>query len=224
MLSVLFGEQFDNFRHILEFYLEDEANILDVTYGSGKLWQTVNSTTPHKYNLIKNDIDTEQEVDYHLDFEDLEQIEEHPFDAIIYDPPYKYDTKSFSFNERPDYDWKSNKSLWKLESQIGCARILNTVFPKILKSEGLVIVKIMDVRVKGRLIQNHQLIIKEFTNLQLLSEIIYVRLGVGVFKNKVSPQTAHGYYLIFENKYQTTLTSGQAYETSINKQTKRISE
>ena len=202
---MLFGEQFDNFRHILEFYLEDESKILDATYGSGKLWTTVNSTTPHKYTLIKNDIDLEQDVDYHLEFEDLDKIKECPFDAVIYDPPYKYDTKSFSFHERPDYDCKSNKSLWKLESQIGCARTINDVFPKILKKDGLVIVKIMDVRVKGRLIQNHQLIIKEFTNLQLLSEIIYVRLGVGVFKNKVSPQTAHGYYLVFRNKYQQEL-------------------
>ena len=207
MLSVLFGEQFDNFRHILEFYLEDNSKILDVTYGSGKLWLSVNAYSPPKYNLIKNDIDSEQEVDYHLEFEDLDKIEESPFDAIIYDPPYKYDTKSFSFHERPDYDWKSNKSLWSLESQIGCARTMNTMFPKLLKKDGLVIVKIMDVRVKGTLIQNHELIIKEFTNLELISEIIYVRLGVGVFKNKVSPQTAHGYYLVFRNKYQTELES-----------------
>ena len=205
MLSVLFGEQFDNFRHILEFYLEDDSNILDVTYGSGKLWMTVNSTTPHKYNLTKNDIDLEQEVDYHLGFDELTKIKEKPFDAIIYDPPYKYDTKSFTLQDRPDYDWKQNKTLWTLKSQIGCAETLNEIFPKILKKEGLVIVKIMDVRVRGKLIQNHQIIIEAFTNLELISEIIYVRLGVGVFKNRVSPQTAHGYYLIFKNKYQTIL-------------------
>ena len=203
MLSVLFGEQFDNFRHIIEFYLNDESKILDITYGSGKLWMSVNNTSPPKYNLIKNDIDQEQKVDYHLEFSDLEQIIEKPFDAIIYDPPYKYDEKSFSLQDRVDYDWKSNKTLWTLKSQRGCAETLNETLPKILKKDGLVIVKIMDVRVKGKLIQNHQILIDAFTNLELISEIIYVRLGVGVFKNKVSPQTAHGYYLIFKNKYQT---------------------
>jgi len=198
VLSVLFGEQFDNFRHILEFYLEDEAKILDVTYGSGGLWQSVNHTSVPNYNLTKNDIDLERETDYHLSFDDLEKIEEKPFDAIIYDPPYKYDSKSFALQNRPNYDWKSNMTLWTLKSQIGCAETLNEVIPKILKKDGLVIVKIMDVRFKGKLIQNHQIIIDAFSNLELISEIIYVRLGVGIFKNKVSPQTAHGYYLIFQ--------------------------
>ena len=209
MLSVLFGEQFDNFRNILEFYLPDNSKILDVTYGGGKLWDSVNSYSYPKYDLIKNDIDLEQETDYHLEFGDLEQIKETPFDAIIYDPPYKYDTKSFSFYDRPDYDWKSNKSLWTLESQKGCAKILNAVIPRILKKNGLVVVKIMDVRVDGKLIPNHDIIINEFSSLELKDIIIYVRLGVGVFKNKSSPQTAHGYYLIFKNTFnpkQTVLT------------------
>ena len=207
MLSVLFGEQFDNFRHILEFYLPDDSKILDVTYGSGKLWQTVNAYSYPKYKLIKNDVDVEQKTDYHLSFDELEQIKEKPFDAIIYVPPYKYDVKSYSFYERPDYDWKANKSLWMLESQVGCARELNKVFPKILKKGGIVIVKIMDVRVKGKLIPNHDLIIREFNNLELSDIIIYVRLGVGVFKNNTSPQTAHGYYLIFRNAPQKNIDS-----------------
>jgi len=209
MLSVLFGEQFDNFRHILEFYLEDDAKILDVTYGSGKLWQSVNSTSPPSYNLIKNDIDLEQEVDYHLQFDELEQISEKQLDAIIYDPPYKYDSKSFTLLKRPDYDWKTNKTLWTLESQKGSARTLNDVMPKLLKDNGLVIVKIMDVRYKGKLIQNHQIIIDAFSNFELLSEIIYVRLGVRVFKNRVSPQTAHGYYLVFRYNSSTSTKIGE---------------
>lgn len=196
MLSVLFGEQFDNLRHILEFRLQPNAKILDVTYGHGKLWQSVNKTT-HLFEVIKNDIDLETPADYHYEFEDLEKIPQREFDAVLYDPPYMYGKSSYIFYNRTDEDWTQNKTKWKIENQVQCAETLNNILPLMMKSDGLLIAKIMDTRVKGKLIPNHKILMDTFTNFELIDIVIYVRLGVGVFKNKKSSQTAHGFYLIF---------------------------
>jgi hypothetical protein len=198
MLSVLFGEQFDNFRHILEFYLGDNSKILDVTYGAGKLWQSVNKVSYPNWNIIKNDVDLEMNTDYHYDFENLCRIDEKDFDAVIYDPPYLYGRTSYIFYYRTDEDWTQNKTKWTVDAQVKCAKQLNGALPELLRDDGFLIVKIMDSKDDGKLILNHDIIINEMTNLELKDIIIYVRLGVGVFKNSVSPQTAHGYYLIFQ--------------------------
>jgi len=58
----------------------------------------------------------------------------------------------------------------------------------------------MDTRIKGELILNHKIIIDELTNFKIKDVLIYVRLGVGVFKNNKSAQTAHGFFLIFKKK------------------------
>ncbi|MHA1288547.1 MAG: hypothetical protein ACTSPB_14175 [Candidatus Thorarchaeota archaeon] len=198
VLSVLFGEQFDNFRHILEFYLPDKSKILDVTYGAGKLWQSVNQVSYPDWNVTKNDVDLEVKADYHYDFENLHKIGINDFDAVIYDPPYLYGRSSYIFYYQTDEDWTQNKTKWTVDAQVKCAQQLNNALPNLLRDDGFLIVKIMDSRENGKLVCNHDIIINEMTNLELKDIIIYVRLGVGVFKNNVSPQTAHGYYLIFQ--------------------------
>jgi len=206
MLSVLFSEQFDNFRHILEFYLGPEAIILDTTYGHGKLWQNVNrtKTTSNMWIIISNDVDSKSPAKYHYPIEDLHLIAKiHGlFDAVIYDPPYKYDVESYVFFQDPkkDADWQPNKTKWSVLDQVQCAKKLNLSAPQLLKEDGLLIVKIMDTRFKRELILNHKIIMDMLTNFELIDLLIYVRLGVGVFKNANVAQVAHGYYLVFKKK------------------------
>jgi len=202
VLSVLFGEQFNNLRQILEFKLSPNAKILDVTYGHGKLWQSVNKTT-HVFNVVKNDIDPETPAEYHYSFDDLEMIPQRDFDAALYDPPYMYGKSSYIFYNRKDEDWTQNKTKWTIKDQIRCAIVLNNVLPIMLKPNGLLVVKIMDTRFKGKLIPNHKLLMDALTSFELVDVVIYVRLGVGVFKNRKSSQTAHGFYLIFQSSKES---------------------
>lgn len=209
MLSVLFGEQFDNFRHILEFYLSLDPVILDITYGHGKLWQNINrtKTTSCIQVVISNDIDPQSPAKYHYPFDQLHLIvEKHGlFDAIIYDPPYKYDSPSYIFWQRSDVDWQPNKTEWTIRLQKESIEKLNNIVPLLIKKDGFFIVKIMDTRLNGKLILNHKIIIDALTNFELADLIIYVRLGVGVFKNSKSTQTTHGFYLVFKPKENKTL-------------------
>jgi len=200
MLSVLFGEQSEILKQILEFYLPKGSKILDVTYGHGRL----SGNLMLEYEIVSNDVDPESTSQYHLPFNRLfEIVKDHgKFDAVIYDPPYKYDQPSYIFKVIPeqDTDWKPIKTKWTINHQISSATTLNCVLPSILKKKGFLIAKIMDTRKNGKLILNHSIIINCLTNFELTDLIIYVRTMMGLFRNNKHSQTAHGYFLIFSKR------------------------
>ena len=204
MISVLIGEQPDVLKQILSFYLPKGSKILDITYGHGKLFQASGNVSFDEYEIISNDIDPESPASYHFTFSELEEISKSHglFDAVIYDPPYKYDQPSYVFEilREKDSDWKPIKTKWTVDLQIKTARVLNSVLPKVLKDNGLLICKIMDTRYKGQLILNHVILIQEFTNFDLIDILVYIRTLMGLFRNNRHSQTAHGYYLIFRRK------------------------
>uniref|UniRef100_A0A6M3XXU9 Putative methyltransferase n=2 Tax=viral metagenome TaxID=1070528 RepID=A0A6M3XXU9_9ZZZZ len=203
MLSVLFGEQDTIFKNILEFYVPAPAKILDLTWGAGKLWQSVDERMS-RYDIIKLDVNKlETRPSIYCDIRNLPLAG--TFKGIIYDPPYKYDARSFTFLSRPDYDWKPSKSLWTLQAQINTAKSLNEQLPFLMDEDSRLIIKIMDTRVKGRMILNHKMLIDLFTNFELVDLLIYIRLGVGVFRNPRTAQVAHGYYLVFRKKLNKLL-------------------
>jgi len=203
MLSVLFGEQDTVFKNILEFYAPAPAKILDLTWGAGKLWSSINEKVLG-YDIIKLDINKQEtRPNIYCDIRNLPLAG--TFKGIVYDPPYRYSTKSFSFLSRPDYDWKSSKSLWTLQAQINTAKSLNEQLPFLMDKDSKLIIKIMDTRIKGRMILNHKMLIDLFTNFELVDLLIYVRLGVGVFRNPRTAQVAHGYFLIFKKKLNKLL-------------------
>jgi len=200
MLSVLFGEQFDIFRQILNFYKPNGGEVLDLTYGNGTLWR---SKAKNEYNVTTVDIDTSTNAQYHCDFRNLPtEITCKQKDVIVYDPPYKYETQSFTLQNRKDKGWKdkAERTLWTLKQQIENATILNNELPKLLTDDGILIIKIMDTRIKGQLIPAHTMFINELTNFAIKDICVYIKLGVGVFVNNVSAQTAHGFFLIFKKK------------------------
>jgi len=203
MLSVLFGEQSEILKQILNFYLPRGSKILDVTYGHGKLYRLSGNLTL-EYEIVSNDVDPESPSQYHLPFNRLfEIVKNHGrFDAVIYDPPYKYDQPSYVFRVIPeqDADWKPLKTKWTIQHQTESATILNDVLPFIIKKNGFLIAKIMDTRKNGKLILNHNILINCLTNFELIDLIVYVRTMMGLFRNDRHSQTAHGYFLIFKNR------------------------
>jgi len=197
LLSVLLKEQFDALRDILEFYLDPGSKILDITYGHGKLWQFIGNGVSNKYQVISNDVDPGSPSQYHYSFPSLHKIPHSPYDCVLYDPPYKYNTSSFILFQRSDDDWRPNKTKWSISSQVQSARTLNNVLPPLLKENGLLIVKIMDTRYRGKLVLNHKIMLDTFSNFTIEDIIVYIRLLVGLFKNKKHSQTAHGYFMVF---------------------------
>jgi hypothetical protein len=63
---------------------------------------------------------------------------------------------------------------------------------------GVVVVKVADARLDGRLIRNGRLIEEAFeeAGFELIDVLVYVRLGTGVFRSATT-QSAHGYFVVF---------------------------
>jgi len=196
MLTVILDEAPDAFYKIMRFYVPKGSRVLDITYGHGKLWA---SCPKDYYELVTNDVDPNSKAEYHLPFINLEAIPG-SFHCVVYDPPYKYDTPSYKLYESIDEDWTTVKTKWTIEDQINSARVLNSVLPRMMYPNGLLIVKIMDTRYKGKLILNHKILIDEFSNFEVKDLLVYIRLLVGLFRNTRVAQTAHGYYIVFKLK------------------------
>ena len=197
VISILLGEQPDILENILNFYKPKGGTILDLTFGSGKLWKP---SVLQKYDMVGIDKDRKVKPYVYADLLHLPFI--FKFDLILYDPPYKYNTDSYIFFGRPDPDWKSERTLWSVADQIRNLEGLNTIIPGYLKDDGIFLIKIMDTRFDGTLVPNHFLCMKHLNNLKLFDILIYVRLMVGVFTNPSVSQTAHGFYLVFKRKLE----------------------
>lgn len=204
MLSVLFGEQYDVFRQILEFYKPHGSKILDLTYGKGTLWKSASKISAWEdYDVTTVDIDKTTKAQYHCDFAELPpEISEVKRDILVYDPPYKYESPRFILQNRKAEGWKDKpqKTLYSLDIQKANIEKLNNIALNLLKDDGILIVKIMDTRYKGKLIPAHCMFINGLTNFEIKDILIYIKLGVGIFVNKKSAQTAHGFFLIFKKK------------------------
>lgn len=189
------------FKQVVDFYAPHARNVADLTYGHGKLW-----TSFVNYVLRTNDIDPQSPAAYHLPiWEFIERTEEicgaDHWDLVVIDPPYKYNQPSYGLGKREaDKDWQGVKTLWTLSDHLQMIDIVNARLSYKMNDDSILLVKIMDTRLNGKLIPNHLLWVQFLSNFQLVDLVIYMRTMVGVFTNKKTAQVAHGYYLIFKRR------------------------
>ena len=141
ILTAKVGTNADQFPDILAMYVPPPAKILDMTYGKGVFWKNF-IEDGSGYWVQRNDIDPDK-GDCHYDFRDLPESWTGKFDAAVFDPPYKL-TGTI---QRPDQygnkdgGWaKVGENYWQ---GIGQAY-------KVLRKEGILIVKCMDQVVSGK--------------------------------------------------------------------------
>lgn len=129
----------DLIADVAQLYLGGVAVMLDATYGRGGWWQKWEPPT-----LFTNDISDESGAEFHYDFRNL-PWEDEQFDAVAYDPPYKYNGRAVlgDFDSRygiEEYtDWKDRRAL-----------ILNGFEECLRVSRGPVLVKCQDQVVSGK--------------------------------------------------------------------------
>jgi len=194
MLSVLFAESCDNLAHLVRFYAPHADRLLDVTYGNGTLSKRVGIP------VVGVDKDPDTNPTIRGDARNL-PLDDASFHAACYDPPYLYGAKAMHMGPIGTKTWSNVRSTWKSPADLidlsqGVARELR----RVLSAEGVVIVKIMDSRYKGRLERNHEHVIRCFEGAGFVMHdlIVYLRTVTGSFVNNKSAQSAHGYFLIFK--------------------------
>ena len=193
MLSVLFGESGDNLAHLVRFYAPTATRLLDVTYGAG----TLPRRSPIPVVGVDKDPTSRAPV-----LADAGRLPFAPgsFAVACYDPPYLYGSKAMHGGPVGQKTWQPQRSTWKTPNDlIAMSAAVASELACILRPAGVVIVKIMDSRFKGRLIRNHDIVSAAFESNEfvLLDQLVYLRTSIGSFVNLRSAQSAHGYFLIF---------------------------
>jgi len=197
MLSVLFMESDDAMRHLLNFYVPDAGRVLDCTYGTGTLSRALD--TRHCTIYGTDLLPMPQAVGPHqlcrADFGFL-PFPDNTFDVVIFDPPYLYGRERKLFQQTSSL-WGERQS--RLPTSSDFAVLCQRAAQECVRVAPVLIAKVMNSRLKGAYVNNRFMLENACiaAGWVLADEVVYVRLGVGVFRNHRSAQTAHGYYLIF---------------------------
>ena len=195
MLSVLFAESGDNLAHLVRFYAPHADRLLDVTFGGGTLSRRVSIP------VVGVDKDPTTKATIIADSAVALPFEADSFRAAVYDPPYLYGTKAMHMGPVGQKTWEEQRSTWKAPEDLATTSdgIAQQLY-RVLAPDGVVIVKIMDSRFKGRLIRNHDIVARAFERhgWRLHDVLVYVRTVTGSFVNAVSAQSTHGYFLILK--------------------------
>jgi|SRR5271155_1133780 len=196
MLSLHFAEAPDWFAAMIRFYLPYGGELVDTTYGAGKMVSKLPS------NVIITPIDAVPEQVGTIEGDACKlPIPDDSVEAVFFDPPYLYGRERVKLYDRPALDFKEKHSKQDSPEEF-LARVVGaaTEAYRVLSHRGLWLVKVGNARLDKKMISNHMMCIQaaEEAKFTFFDENIYIRTGVGVFTNNVVAQQTHGYLLVFK--------------------------
>ncbi len=205
ILSTYSGSNADIFPEILELHVPVGARIADVTYGSGVFWRNVDLS---KYTLLATDI--AEGVDCRaLPYENA------TLDAVVLDPPYmegffrrETDHKAGGGSHSAFRNYYSNGDEVSQGSAKWHAAVTDLYFKagaeahRVLKDNGVLIVKCQDEVSANRQCLTHVEIINEYGKKGFYTKDLFVvvrtnKPGVSRLKKQVHARKNHSYFLVF---------------------------
>lgn len=194
----------DVFPKILALHVPVGSRIADVTYGSGVFWRNVD---PSKYTLVPSDLATG------IDCRSLPYAGE-SFDAIVLDPPYMEgllrDNKDHkagngSFAAFREYysngDETNNGPKWHAAVSDLYYKAGAEAY-RVLKSNGVAIVKCQDEVSANKQWLTHVEIINHYEKLGFYTKDLFVivrsnKAGISRLKKQNHARKNHSYFLVF---------------------------
>ncbi len=187
------------FPSILKLYVPTGSKIADITYGGGVFWRSV---PKNHYHLLATDIKNG------VDCRDL-PYENSSLDCIVFDPPYMHTPGGTAHVNHQNYEnyYGNNIAANGSEKKYHEA-VLDLYFKtaleakRVLKSEGMFIVKCMDEVCANQQRLTHVELINEFRDYGFIVEDLFVLLrnnrpGVSRILRQVHARKNHSYFLIF---------------------------
>ncbi len=204
LVSAHNGGNADLFPKILKLHVPVGASIADVTYGKGVFWQKVNRS---KYDLHASDLQTG------VDCRDLPYTDA-SLDCVVLDPPYmeglfrkhadhmagagthRTFREHYSNGEATDCGPKWHEAVLDLYFKAGREA------HRVLRSNGVLIVKCQDEVSANRQRLTHIEIINRYESLGFYTKDLFVvvRLnqpGVSRLKKQVHARKNHSYFIVF---------------------------
>jgi len=201
--DLVFSSQLGNndelFPKILSLYVKPGSNIADVTYGKGVFWRNVPSKL---YKLHATD--AQNGVDCRkLPYKDM------MMDVVVLDPPYMHTPGGTAHNGHQNYEnyYKNNVALNGSNKKYHEA-VLDLYFKagneayRILKTNGIFIVKCADEVCANQQRLTHVELINEYSSKGFIVEDLFVLLrlnkpGVSRMIRQIHARKNHSYFLVF---------------------------
>ena len=201
------GTNEDVFPHVISLYVPSGKTVADVTYGKGIFWKTIPKGT---YRLLATDL--KDGVDCrNLPYADAS------IDCVVFDPPYMHTPGGTAHVNHQNYeDYYRNNSANNRSGKKYHEAVLDLYFKsgheahRVLKDEGIYIVKCGDEVCANQQRMTHVELINELTRNGFVVEDLFVLLrnnrpGVSRILRQVHARKNHSYFLVFRKSKRKRL-------------------
>lgn len=197
VLSAYTGSNADVFPEIVKLYVKPGGKVADVSYGKGVFWKQVKTDL---FDFHPSDLQTG------IDARNL-PYEDGSFDCIVFDPPYMHTPGGTAHKEHQNFEdyYKNNQTASTKKYHDA---VLDLYFEaakeayRVLKPEGVYIVKCQDEVCANRQRFTHIEIVNELDSYGFQGEDIFVvvrqgKPGVSRMLKQVHARKNHSYFLVF---------------------------
>ena len=199
VFSASTGANDDVFPSVLQLYVAEGSKIADVTFGKGVFWKNVDTS---QFQLLTTDLNDG------VDCRDL-PYKDQSIDAVVFDPPYMHTPGGTAHHGHQNYeDYYKNNLAKSTGGQKYHEAVLDLYFGaaaeawRVLKPNGIYIVKCQDEVCANQQRLTHVEIINELSTMGFVVEDLFVvvrrnRPGVSRVKKQVHARKNHSYFLVF---------------------------
>ena len=193
------GTNSDVFPQVMELYVSKGNIVADITYGKGIFWKNISDDA---YELKKTDLKDG------VDCRDL-PYEDESIDCVVFDPPYMHTPGGTAHSNHQNYEgYYRNNAISNGKAKYHEA-VLDLYFSgcqeafRVLKKEGILIVKCQDEVCSNKQRLTHVEIINELEQFQgYIAEDLFVvvsrnKPGISRLKKQVHGRKNHSYFLVF---------------------------
>jgi hypothetical protein len=212
VFSAHVGTNDEVFPQVLRLYVPAGSTVADVTYGKGIFWKRVDPAT---YDLLVSDLKTGTDCRA-LPYEDG------TMDAVVFDPPYMHTPGGTAHNGHQNYEayYRNNNGNGNSNSNGASKKyheaVLDLYFRaaeeawRVLRHDGIYIVKCQDEVCANRQRLTHVEIINELESTGFVVEDLFVvvrrnRPGVSRLMRQVHARKNHSYFLVFRKPKRRTV-------------------
>jgi len=199
VFSAYQGANDDLFPKVLGLYLSTGSKVADVTYGKGVFWKRIPKGL---YELHPSDIKTG------IDCRKL-PYEDESFDCVVLDPPYMHTPGGTAHSNHQNYEeyYQNNEASASGNGKYHEA-VLDLYFRaseeayRVLRTEGLLLVKCADEVCANKQRLTHVELINELSRKGFVTEDLFVlvrqnRPGMSRVLKQVHARKNHSYFIVF---------------------------
>lgn len=214
VMSAYLAGNAEVFPKILELHVPEGSTVADVTWGKGVFWRNV---PDGKYKLLATDISTG------VDCRQL-PYEDRVIDCVVLDPPYmegfyrkKESQKAGSgthsaFSNAYSHGNEVNGDTKNVGTKKWHAAVTDMYFKagteayRVLRKDGILIVKCQDEVSAGKQWLTHVEIINEYENIGYYTKDLFIVIrankpSISRLKKQIHARKNHSYFLVFLKKY-----------------------